>query len=331
MRKHLRRLAVATAALIVAGVVLFFVSPWPSVLVIRAIFDSGAADASAALEKHVPADLIVHSAERYDAADAEALLDVYRPRILAPDAPTIVWIHGGGFVSGRRGDIANYLKILAGKGFAVVNVDYTIAPSATYPTPIRQLGQALRYVDANAEKLGVNRAALVLAGDSAGSQIAAQMANLVTAPDYARATGIASPMPPEHLKGALLHCGVYDVAELGQGKGGILGWFLRTVTWSYSGRRDWRDAPGFELMSVARHVTASFPATFISAGNADPLLPQSLLMDRALRAKGVAVESLFFAADHKPPLAHEYQFNLDGAAGQLALSRSVAWLKALAR
>ncbi len=31
-----------------------FVTPWPSVLVIRAIFDNGAADASAKLEKHLP-------------------------------------------------------------------------------------------------------------------------------------------------------------------------------------------------------------------------------------------------------------------------------------
>jgi acetyl esterase len=170
----------------------------------------------------------------------------------------------------------------------------------------------------------------VLAGDSAGAQIAAQMANLIAVPDYARAAGIAAPIPASQLRGALLHCGVYDVSELGGDKGGaVLGWFLRTVTWSYSGRRDWRDAAGFELMSVARHVTPAFPPTFISAGNADPLLPQSLLMERALRARGVAVDSLFFAPDHVPPLSHEYQFNLDGAAGKTALSRSVAWLQRL--
>ncbi|MCJ8156860.1 alpha/beta hydrolase fold domain-containing protein [Sphingomonas sp. LaA6.9] len=41
-----------------------------------------------------------------------------------------MWVHGGGFVSERRGDLTNYLKVLAGKGFTVVNVDYTIAPEA---------------------------------------------------------------------------------------------------------------------------------------------------------------------------------------------------------
>lgn len=328
-RKILRRGLLAVAAIVAVAVASFFVSPWPSVIVIRAIFDKGAADASAALEKHVPAGLVIREAIRYDPADTDALLDVYRPAILAPGAPTVVWIHGGGFVSGRRGDIANYLKVLAGQGFAVVNIDYTIAPGASYPTPIRQVSQALRYIDGTASELGINRAALVLAGDSAGAQIAAQVANLVTAPAYARDVGIAAPFGPEQLKGVLLHCGVFDIVELDQGKGGILGWFMHTVTWSYSGRRDWRGVAGFERMSVARHVTPAFPPTFISAGNADPLLPQSVIMDRSLRAQGVAVESLFFPANHEPKLAHEYQFNLDGAAGKLALSRSVAWLKTL--
>ena len=43
------------------------------------------------------------------------------------------------------------------------------------------------------------------------------------------------------------------------------------------------------------------------------------------------VERLFFADDHKPPLPHEYQFNLDVAAGRTALERSVAFLTAVTK
>lgn len=59
------------------------------------------------------------------------------------------------------------------------------------------------------------------------------------------------------------------------------------------------------------------------------MLSQSQLMDRKLRAQGVAVDSLFFPADHMPALSHEYQFNLDTAAAQRALDRSEAWLNGL--
>jgi acetyl esterase/lipase len=238
-----------------------------------------------------------------------------------------VWVHGGGFVSGRRGDIANYLKILAGQGFAVVNVDYTIAPEATYPAPVRQLGRALAFIDSHAATLGINARALILAGDSAGAQIAAQMANIITNPAYAHAIGVTAPVTSQRLRGALLYCGVYDLQTLGTDRGGIIGWFLRTVTWAYSGSRDWSTVPGFERMSVARHVGASFPPAFISAGNADPLGPQSVAMARALQTRQVQVETLFFPKNHKPDLGHEYQFDLDHADGQTALARSVTWLR----
>lgn len=326
MRKFIAWFALALGLFALAA---HFITPLPSVWVVRAVFDSGAATASKALEKHLPKNVSVNSAVVYDPDDPDALLDIYKSSQVDASAPTIVWIHGGGFVSGRREDLTNYLKILAGRGFTVVNVDYTIAPEATYPTPIKQVGKALAYLDSNAAKLGINGNAFVVAGDSAGSQIAAQVANLITSPSYAEEVGIASPIMAEKLKGALLHCGVYDVGAMKTDSGGVLGWFMRTVTWSYSGKRDWRDVKGFETFSVSNYLTPQFPPTFISVGNADPLKPQTMLMDQKLRSHGVKVESLFFPDDYKPPLSHEYQFNLDVEAGRQAMDRSVAWLASL--
>lgn len=321
MRKWL--LALLTIVAVVAAA--FLLSPWPSVLVIRLAFDSGAAKASEKLEKHVPAG-VTQTTHHYDRTDKDAYLDVIRPTKVRADAPTIVWIHGGGFVSGRRQDLTNYLKILAARGFNVVNVDYTIAPEANYPTPVRQVHAALSYISRNGSNLGIDPDWLVLAGDSAGAQIAAQVAATTTSPEYARNVGVTPGVRPEQLAGALLFCGVYDVTDMGKG-GGILGWFVGSTTWAYSGKRDWRDAKGFETMSVEPNVTEAFPPAFISAGNADPLGPQSVAMARALEAKGVPVTSLFYSPNHRPPLAHEYQFDLDTADGRRALDEAVAWLE----
>lgn len=311
-----------------AAFVSIYVTPWPSVLAIRALFDKGAATASAALAGKVPSGLVVKEGLSYDPADKGALFDIYRPAKAMPGAPTIVWVHGGGFVSGRRGDVANYAKILAGRGFTVVNLDYTIAPEATYPTPVRQVNKALGYLAANAKMLGISAERIVLAGDSAGAQIAAQTAAIITGPNYARTVGIVPAIPAERLAGALLYCGVYDVTRMGR-SGGIMGWFVKATSWAYSGERDWRDAKGFETMSVAPNVTETFPPTFISAGNADPLGPQSVAMARALKANGVKVTELFYSATYTAKLGHEYQFDLNQTDGISALNRSVAWLKTL--
>lgn len=325
MKKWLIGLLAGSLAVVAA----FLVSPWPSVQIIRIAFDSGAAKASERLAKHVPADIRTATLH-YDPNDQDAVLDIHRPAKVEAGSPLVVWIHGGGFVSGRRADITNYAKVLAGRGFNVVNLDYTIAPEATYPTPIRQVSKALAYLSAEGTKLGIDTSRIVLAGDSAGAQIAAQTAAVSVNPAYARRVGVTPGVKASQIAGALLHCGVYDITRMGGG-GGILGWFVQSTTWAYSGKRDWRTARGFDTMSVAPNVTAAFPPAFISAGNADPLGPQSVAMADALEAKGVSVERLFFPANYQPPLGHEYQFDLDTDAGKLALARSTEWLKSLAR
>ncbi len=314
------------AALACIAVVVTYVTPWPSVLVIRAVFDAGADEAAAALASKAPGDVQIRAGLRYDPADPDALFDIYRGRDTRADGPTIVWFHGGGFVSGRRDDVANYLKILAGRGFTVVNVDYTIAPEATYPTPIRQAHAVLSHLTRNADKLGINADNLVLAGDSAGAQIAAQTAATIANPVYAETVGVVPGATAGQISGTLLHCGVYDITDLGQ-SGGVLGWFVHSTVWAYSGERAPDERSKIATMSVLPWITSKFPPTFISAGNADPLLGQSKAFAQSLARNGVATTPVFFPDDHQPGLGHEYQFDLATRAGQMALDRSVEWLK----
>jgi acetyl esterase/lipase len=309
----------------------YFVTPWPSVWVLRAIFDAGASSASAKLEKHLPQGIVTREAINYDPTEPGALLDIYSPSRASTQAPTIVWVHGGGFATGRRGDITNYLKVLAGRGFVTVSVDYTLAPTANFPGPVRQVSRALTFLSREGARLGVNPNAMVIAGDSAGAQIAAQIANVVTSPAYARELGVVEPIAAERLKGALLYCGVYDITQLNHEGGILLRWLVQTVTWAYSGKRDWHQAQGFDRISVIPDVTSHFPPAFISAGNIDPLRPQSVLMAAALRKVSVPVETLFYSPDHEPKLGHEYQFDLNTRDGQVVLDRSVAWLSRLGK
>lgn len=324
------RKLVALSVLLVGAiaVIAFYASPWPSVLVIRSVFDQGARRASEALRPLVPQSVVVESGLTYDPGDRDAQLDVYRGAAAMQDRPLIVWFHGGGFVSGRRADVSNYLRILAGQGFTVVNVDYTIAPEATYPEPIRQANKALAYLAANSSKLRINANKIVVAGDSAGAQIAAQTAAMLTNHAYARALGIAPGISANRLVGALLYCGVYDITEMGKG-GGVLGWFVKSATWAYSGERDWRNARGFKTMSITPYITATFPPTFISAGNGDPLGPQSVALAKSLEERHVNVTTVFYPVGYHPSLGHEYQFKLDIEAGKHLLDRSVSWLRTL--
>ncbi len=323
-------LGLLVAMLLTSGCGSLAISPWPGAMLTRALFDAGGDKVSQALLPHVPAGVQSQLNIRYDENDPDALLDVHYPaRLASPGAvlPVVVWTHGGGWLSGNRGQVNNYAKVLAGQGFTVVTVDYSLAPGSHHPKPARQINTALSYLDRHAEALHIDRHRFVLAGDSAGANLSAQVAISIGSPDYARALAIRPGIRRDQLQGLLLYCGPYDLREMPVD--GVLGRATRTMLWSYSGRRDYLADPAFVRMSVIDHVTRDFPPSFISVGNGDPLMPQAQGLAQVLTALGVRVDTLFFAKDHVPLLGHEYQFNLDSEAGQQALSRSVRFLRSL--
>src|SRR5690606_31195070 len=105
------------------------------------------------------------------------------------------------------------------------------------------------------------------------------------------------------------------------------GWFLKTVLWAYSGERDFISDPLFKTASVIDYVDSTFPPSFISVGNDDPLQAHSYKLARKLKSVHVKVDTLFFEPGHLPRLPHEYQFNLDVPDGKLALDRSILFMK----
>ena len=311
--------------MVVAGAVVtaFVVSPWPSVLIITRAFAGNDATSEAALEKHVPPGIV----SQYDLPYGNGVderFDINYPPGVSEPLPVILWVHGGGWVGGSKSGIANYLKIVAGEGYATIGVDYSTAPGAHYPVPVRQVNAALAYITANDDALRIDSSRIVLAGDSAGAQIAAQVANITTNPGYAEQIGIEPTLDADQLLGVVLVSGAFDLSRVDLD--GLYGWFVRTVLWAYAGVKDFTNDEQFQLASVTPHVSETFPPAFISSGNDDPLEPQAVALAERLRVLGVKVDALFFPAEHEP-LPHEYQFNLDAPAGEQALSRLFAFLQ----
>jgi acetyl esterase/lipase len=188
--------------------------------------------------------------------------------------------------------------------------------------------QALSHLQANAERLYLDSTRIVLAAVSAGAQISAQVAALVMSPGYADVVGLARTITPAQLRGVVLACGPFDLALLWDGSTTATGRRLvKSVLWAYSGKRRFRDDAALATLSVADHVTTAFPPALLTVGNADPLRGHSELLVSRLRANGHEPETVFFPADHEPPLSHEYQFNLDTPAGQRFLKRMLSFLE----
>ena len=324
LAKWLMRISIGILTLILLTWAAFTFSPWPNALLIRKAFDDNGAKTAQALEKHVPAGITEVQNQQYRQNDKDGYLDVFYPENTSMSLPTVVWVHGGAWVSGDKNNVDNYLKILASHGYTVVGVDYSIAPEHQYPLPLTQVNDALTYLQSNADRLHIDQNRLFMAGDSAGSQIVAQMANMITSPAYANEVGIKPTLAPEKLKGMLLNCGAYDLAL--PDYNGEFGKFLHTVLWAYSGKKDFLNDPTLKQASVVNYVTSAFPPIFLTAGNGDPLEDQSKELASKLASLEVPVSTLFYPADHQPQLPHEYQFDLDTKDGVSAMASMLAFL-----
>lgn len=91
--------------------------------------------------------------------------------------PVLVYFHGGGFVLCDLDSHDSCCRRLAnGIGAIVVSVDYRLAPEHPYPAAVDDALAATEWVAAHAGELGGDPARLVVAGDSAGGNLAAVVA-----------------------------------------------------------------------------------------------------------------------------------------------------------
>lgn len=109
-------------------------------------------------------------------ASAETLrrhkLDIYLPSSGA-NWPTVIVVHGGGFVINDKTVVDNMGYALAQEGYAVVTPNYRLYPRATHPAIIEDVAAAIAWTKTNLPRYGTDTDTYFLIGYSAGSTLAA--------------------------------------------------------------------------------------------------------------------------------------------------------------
>ncbi len=280
----------------------------------------------------VPADVVgVHDVID-DPADPDGRLDVFRPADAQGTLPTVVCVHGGGFITGTKEMLDDYLAVLASHGFTTVSVEYTKAPEGRYPLPVEQLNRALAFLCRPdvAQIHHVDPTQIILMGSSAGAHIAAQTALAISDPAYAASAGLPAAITRDQLRAVVLTSGALDLRMTQGLLGGIgEGWYFRTVLAAYIGRRDFSADPCCEWAALPENLSAAFPPTFITTGPWDNLRSHSHSMAEALQRVGADVETLFFPPETTDrSIGHEYHFNLATPEAKTSMRRLVLFLRA---
>ena len=108
-------------------------------------------------------------------SEADIGVRIYRPG--EERTGVVLYFHGGGWVIGGLDSHDETSRhICSGSGQTVVSVDYRLAPETRYPGAVTDCFDATAWVAANADELGVDAGRLAVAGDSAGGNLAAAVA-----------------------------------------------------------------------------------------------------------------------------------------------------------
>lgn len=302
------------------------VTPRLAAFIIRETFRRSGLHLAATLGRYAPAGIKVHRDLRYGPG-RDMLLDVFEPDDGAGPHPLLLWVHGGGFVGGSKDELAGYFQMIAAHGYTVAAPQYSLAPRYRYPMPLRQMMQALRFLQAEKAPFRLDPDRIVLAGNSAGAHIVAQIGALITTPGYAGLVGVSPTVAAEQVRGLVLACGAFDLALANGVSGTAEAILVRAAGWSYSGRRNFDLDGTFAALSIPNYLTPAFPPTLLTVGNADLFLAHTERLYEAMRAAGLEPETVFWP-DHVPALDHEYQFNLDTEPAQVFRSRLLEFLAA---
>ena len=218
--------------------------------------------------------IVVGGVEELAVADRPARL--YRPATEGP-VPTLVYLHGGGFVIG---DLDTHdqtcRRLCADADIAVLAIDYRLAPEAPYPAAVEDALAAVTWASDHLAELGGGDV-LAVGGDSAGGNLSAVASQVLRDRVHAQ---------------VLLYPAVHMTGDYPSRTENGEGYFLDMATMEWFGRHYLGESA--ELDDV-RHSPilgdlAGVPRALVVTAEYDPLRDEGEAYADALAAAGVAVD-----------------------------------------
>jgi acetyl esterase/lipase len=214
----------------------------------------------------------------------ETKLDVYQRRDASGPQPTVMFIHGGGWVGGSKETSAMSLVAWLEMGWNVVNVEYRLGRVSLAPAAVEDCLCALRWVAVHAKDYNFDLGKLVVTGESAGGHLALTTGMMPMTAGFDR----QCPGPDLPKVSAIVNWyGITDVNDVLDGpnqRAYAVGWFGSLPNKADLARR----------LSPLEYVRPGLPPILTIHGDADPTVPyaEATRLQEALSAANVPHELL---------------------------------------
>jgi acetyl esterase/lipase len=193
--------------------------------------------------------------------------------------PVLIYVHGGGWEGGNRDGGQPFIApILRTRRYAVATIDYRLSGEAIWPAQLHDCKAAVRWIRANAKRLGCDEDKIAVLGTSAGGHLAAMLGVTGGEPEFEGSVG------PHVAISSKVSCvidfyGPTDLVALG----GPLGESPSPISRLLGGSVD-RRIDLARSASPVLHVSAEASPFLIIHGDRDSTVPlaQSELLHRAI-------------------------------------------------
>ncbi|MFE0171413.1 alpha/beta hydrolase fold domain-containing protein [Streptomyces sp. NPDC059002] len=258
--------------------------------------------------------------ERHGAQRRQKLkLDLWAlPKRRAVRHPAVVWVHGGGWNKGHRSQTPEWNRWFNARGWSVFDIDYRLAPRATQLDQIGDVKCAVGWVRRHARVYGIDPDRLLLAGSSAGG-------NLALAAAYTEGDGrvpASCAVRDSSVAGVISLYGPTDMRRL------IAGTALRgdPMIPRLMGGSAAAVPARYRLGSPARLVRGDVPPTLLLHGSADRAVPVAQARELARRLKGAGAPATYVEL---PWVDHCFDVNWGSWGSQIARAATERFLNTL--
>lgn len=228
------------------------------------------------------------------------LLDIYHKKNVTDCQPTIISIHGGGWVYGDKDVYQFYCMGLAKRGFTIVNFSYRLAPENPYPAALEDINSVFTWVAEHAKEYNIDLNNLFVVGDSAGAQFASQYMAMLTNYEFQKNYQFKVPSDKIKVRAIALNCGIYDLKKYVEtsNDGLIL---------AYLGEDPKSKVQALDTM---KYITKDFPPTFVMTSYHDFLKEHAKPMYDELIKLGVHCRYKVYGDKNNEKIAHVFHLDI---------------------
>lgn len=232
--------------------------------------------------------------------------------------PAVVLVHGGGWVSGDKGEAPHWKQWLNDLGYTVFDVQYRMPPQAGWKDEVADIKSALGWVLQNADTYQIDPNKINVMGESAGGNLAMLAAYSMGEEQLPASTNV----PEVHVNSVINMYGPADMTMFYNDNPSTN--YVHGVMKEYIGGTVSQFAERYKLLSPINYIQDNTPPTITLLGTGDRIVPveQGEMLDKELTVKNVAHEFYLL-----PDVDHGFDINPGSLSTQFAKEKVTIFLQ----